>query len=189
MKGNKCNISNCKNIITYKGTVCGTHKWRMAKYGSYDLPSHIGDPSYVVPSLPLPEGIVHICAKNHGHLTLNDVYIRRFRKKKGGDGVQYHCKKCARDGNIRRNYDGMDSMECYQRMWDAQKGLCYVCHKPSSQKSNNSKSIKNLAVDHDHITGKVRKLLCGACNSCLGYAEDSRQRLLELVDYLDEHQE
>ena len=186
MKGDKCSISNCKNIITYKGTVCGTHKWRMTKYKSYDLPSHEGHASYYIHE-KWPEGIIHKCTKNHGLLTIDDVYIRKDFKKKGGDGVQYHCKKCARDGNIRRNYKGMNSMECYQKMWDSQKGLCYICKQPSTQKSNNSKSIKSLAVDHDHVTGQVRKLLCGACNSLLGYANDSILRLQDCINYLQEH--
>lgn len=151
------------------------------------MPGHIGEPSYIVPTAPLPDGIVQICSKNHGHLTLDDVYIRKFYKKKSGDGIQYHCKKCARDGNIRRNYKGMNSMEDYQKMWDKQNGLCYICKNPSTQKSNNSKSIKNLAVDHDHITGEVRKLLCGACNSALGYVEDSIEKLQQLINYLIEH--
>ena len=188
MRGNKCSVNTCDKLIKVKGTMCSVHRYRFRKYSSYDLPNHVGEPSYVVLPPPLPDGIVLICSKTHGELTLNDVYVRKDHKKKSGDGIQYHCKKCARDGNIRRNYKGMNSMECYQKMWDAQGGLCYICKKPSTQKSNNSKTIKKLAVDHDHATGKVRKLLCGACNSCLGYAEDSIERLQKLIAYLKEHQ-
>ena len=158
----------------------------MAKYGSYDLPAHLGESSYYIHE-KFPEGIVHKCSKNHGFLTIDDVYKREEKVKKNGS-FQYHCKKCARDGNIRRMYKGMKSMECYQKMWEAQAGLCYICHNPSSQKSNNGKSIKSLAVDHDHITGQVRKLLCGSCNSLLGYANDSIEKLQKCIDYLKEHQ-
>lgn len=39
-------------------------------------------------------------------------------------------------------------------------------------------------IDHSHTTGKVRGLLCGACNSVLGYVEDRPEPLIALADYL-----
>lgn len=183
MKGDKCRISNCNNIITYKGTVCGTHKWRWTKYKKYDLPGYVGSPNYYIDDVFNKE-IIHVCKKKHGELTLDQVYQR---KDSEGYVLQYHCKLCARDGNIRRNYLGMNSMDCYNKMLDKQKGLCAICLQPSSQKSNNKKTIKSLAVDHDHITGHVRELLCGACNSMLGYANDSIDRLNDAINYLKKH--
>jgi hypothetical protein len=43
---------------------------------------------------------------------------------------------------------------------------------------------KNVHVDHDHKTGKVRGLLCQGCNHLLGRAKDDPQILLNAVDYL-----
>lgn len=39
-------------------------------------------------------------------------------------------------------------------------------------------------VDHDHVTGKVRGLLCRQCNSALGFAGDNPERLERLARYL-----
>jgi hypothetical protein len=55
-------------------------------------------------------------------------------------------------------------------------------------------STENLHIDHDHACcpGKgrtcgncVRGVLCGHCNHILGKAQDDRERLMKLVEYLD----
>lgn len=179
-KGDKCRINTCKNIITWKGTVCGTHKWRWAKYRCYDLPSHKGAPSYYVENT-LPDQIVHVCKKKHGNLTISEVYER---KCKDGYILQLHCKLCARDGNIKRNFKGMSGMEDYNKMLESQLGLCKICNQPSKRKANNKKTIKSLCIDHCHKTNKVRGLLCNDCNSLLGYAKDSIELLEGAIEYL-----
>lgn len=69
----------------------------------------------------------------------------------------------------------------YERMHAAQNGLCAVCKAPPPQ------GRRYLAVDHNHTTGAVRGLLCDACNTALGLAADSSERLKNLAIYLDTH--
>lgn len=45
-------------------------------------------------------------------------------------------------------------------------------------------SDRRLAVDHDHLTGKVRGLLCGQCNLAVGNAGDRPDVLRRLADYI-----
>jgi len=51
----------------------------------------------------------------------------------------------------------------YDSMYSKQKGVCAICAKPPK--------TKRLNVDHDHITNRVRGLLCPKCNASLGFFE------------------
>lgn len=45
-------------------------------------------------------------------------------------------------------------------------------------------NVKNLCIDHCHVTGKIRGILCRNCNTGLGFFKDSQIRLLQAIDYL-----
>ena len=79
------------------------------------------------------------------------------------------------------------TLEEYDKMCEQQKGLCYACKEPETSFSNAAKSDLHLSIDHDHRTGRVRKLLCSRCNKILGHAKDRIDILLHLIDYLREH--
>lgn len=57
-----------------------------------------------------------------------------------------------------------------------QNNLCLGCR---------GKMGKNIVVDHDHITGKVRGLLHSNCNVILGYVHDNPETLRSLAAYLE----
>lgn len=65
----------------------------------------------------------------------------------------------------------------YETMVMKQNGLCLGCGLVP----------KKMCVDHDHMTGKVRGLLCSDCNFVLGFAKDKTTTLENLVRYLQLH--
>ena len=113
-----------------------------------------------------------------------------FRDKKTGRRHSA-CKECdkarvkarhqanperTRNNDLKRNY-GI-TLEDHSKMYEEQNGRCAICG------SEGDGRWKKLCVDHDHKTGKVRKLLCRSCNMVLGQVEDNTQTLQSMIDYL-----
>ena len=81
------------------------------------------------------------------------------------------------------------SLAQYESMFDAQKGLCAICKNPETAKNNYDKVTRRLAVDHCHTSGKIRALLCSACNTAIGLMNDDTARIQAAIEYLKSHQE
>ena len=76
------------------------------------------------------------------------------------------------------------TQEQYNEMFIKQGGVCAICHKPETAVHPITGLIQNLAVDHNHKTGKVRGLLCDKHNRGLGYFDDNAAELLNAAHYL-----
>lgn len=75
---------------------------------------------------------------------------------------QKFCLDCSKLGHAGRyTLYGM-SRQTFEEMLREQKNLCKLCSKTETQKT--SGTLRDLSVDHDHSTGKVRGLLCSRCN-------------------------
>lgn len=85
----------------------------------------------------------------------------------------------ARDTQFRLKY-GITLAE-YNQMLVDQDGGCAVC----GRKETGHRKMAHFCVDHDHVTGAIRGLLCNSCNVALGAAGDSATRLRALADYLE----
>jgi hypothetical protein len=78
--------------------------------------------------------------------------------------------------SIIRKFD-LNSQE-YNKMLEDQEYSCKICN------THIDKLSKNLAVDHCHITGKVRGLLCSKCNTGIGMLKDDIKLLEKALQYL-----
>jgi recombination endonuclease VII len=65
--------------------------------------------------------------------------------------------------------------EQYNELLRVQNGVCAIC---------GGKTSRELGVDHDHETGRVRGLLCGKCNVGIGQFNDDPDLLLKAQGYL-----
>lgn len=65
----------------------------------------------------------------------------------------------------------------YERLYQFQGGKCAICQRATGK-------TKRLAVDHSHISGLTRGLLCGNCNRLVGIARDKTDFFERAVKYL-----
>ena len=84
--------------------------------------------------------------------------------------------------NFEHGYNKYLSDTQYNKLYNKQKGKCAICGV-HQQKLN-----KRLYVDHDHETNKIRGLLCGHCNSTLGFARDNIDVLESAIKYLKKYE-
>lgn len=71
------------------------------------------------------------------------------------------------------------TIEEYDRMATSQGCLCAICRKPEPVEG------RQLAVDHDHITGRIRALLCSVCNTSLGKWNDDPVLIRRAAEYVE----
>ena len=76
------------------------------------------------------------------------------------------------------------ALDAYQALVESQGNKCAICNCAETRKDSRSKKIKDLAVDHDHTTGLVRGLLCGACNTAIGLLRDDPDLTQSATNYL-----
>ena len=110
------------------------------------------------------------------------------------DGKSSYCKPCAslrskmwresnpikrKDTELRKKY-GI-SLRDYDAMYAEQCGKCAICGIDEGRTPR-----QTLFVDHCHLTGRVRGLLCHHCNSGLGHFMDDLNCLKGAISYLQQ---
>ena len=72
------------------------------------------------------------------------------------------CKECIPDKHAATTYKRYGILPKQEKeLKEKYNGICPICNKR-----------KASAIDHDHITGKVRGYICNKCNLGLHYIED-----------------
>ena len=114
---------------------------------------------------------------DEGTIEYNNRY-RRERKAATGSALW--------DSELRAKYGTDFGRRELFAMAELQNHLCAICGSPETIRGRSGET-RFLCVDHDHRTGKVRQLVCSACNSVLGDAEDDIRILEAAIAYLIKH--
>jgi hypothetical protein len=109
-------------------------------------------------------------------------YLRKWRNENKDRQKQYRqepkFKKAEANRHLLRTY-GI-TLERKQEMWDEQRGLCSVCHKPLPDIMQ-----RDCQVEHDHATNKVRSLAHWYCNIIVGVMENHLTLLENVIECLE----
>lgn len=74
--------------------------------------------------------------------------------------------------------------ELYEALLAEQRGACALCRSEDPKARHG-----RFAVDHDHLTGAVRALLCSACNTGIGQLGDDPDLLIAAAAYVRRHRD
>lgn len=73
------------------------------------------------------------------------------------------------------------SRDAFYDMLAAQGGACPICERNIVLRFG---APVLFVVDHDHVTGETRGILCNKCNLAIGHFDDLRSRCLRAAEYL-----
>jgi hypothetical protein len=121
----------------------------------------------------------------------NREYKKRWNERHPGRKAAYmrkhyqankvqHTAEVLRN-KLKRKY-GL-TLDEYNQLLQDQNGQCAVCHT-SDWGNTRWGTVKRATVDHNHLTGKVRGLLCTKCNVVLGLFDDDTNRFVSAIAYL-----
>lgn len=100
------------------------------------------------------------------------AYLEKERKYKAANIDRIRLR--VRQNNLKNRY-GL-TLEEYDALLASQGGGCAICSRKTKDRS--------FPVDHDHVTGHIRGILCSLCNCGLGSFKESRKALLAALKYL-----
>lgn len=108
------------------------------------------------------------------------IYQKRFRQSEKGKAARKRYQQTDKFKACRRRKKYNLSSEDFERLFVQQKGRCKICNKKFDRTYT-----RDIHIDHDHVTNKVRGILCSKCNVALGALDDDIYKLLSAIKYLE----
>ena len=124
------------------------------------------------------------CAKAAYLVNRKDpAVVQRAREKSAAwrKANPERTKQGIRCATLRKKY-GMSAKE-FDEKFLAQGSCCAIC----KTKESSSRNKGAMHVDHDHVSGKIRGILCQGCNVTLGKMRDSPELLRAAAAYLEKY--
>jgi hypothetical protein len=108
-------------------------------------------------------------------LTTNKIWRKLNKTKVTAYQKSWVKKNKDKVKNSRLKYNFGITLEEYQKLLEKQNNKCKICN-----------NVEKLVVDHNHLTGKIRGLLCSTCNSGIGMLKENVSILKNAIIYLEE---
>jgi hypothetical protein len=105
-----------------------------------------------------------------------------YVKKDGKKSLCTYCKNCQNELRVQRKF-GV-SYDFYKEILKQQGGCC--ANPGCKALVPGAPGRKRFYIDHCHLTGKIRGLLCHSCNLALGHVQDKIEKLEGLIAYLND---
>lgn len=117
-----------------------------------------------------------------------------YSSKKDSSGYQGYCKNCCKKigtawgkknpRKIKHNQLQIKykiSIDEYEKRLKDQNDCCEICY------THKDEFKYALVVDHNHITGQNRGILCNQCNTALGYLKENENIVSNLLNYIKKY--
>lgn len=98
----------------------------------------------------------------------NVKFVRVYRARNGRLIIEIKLPPVIKNGYM------VSPPKCEAGMLESQGSVCAICG-----------CLPPLCVDHNHVTGVVRGLLCRNCNLALGGFKDNPDSLRKAITYLE----
>jgi hypothetical protein len=194
-----CQIDGCTRPHKARG-LCQTHYAQRLRGSDFSpIRSRVREkpPECIEDGCAEPVKSKGLCKMHYQRLLRHGHTMYRNRKKpakqcviEGCDSVLYAKDLCHAHYIKQRKWRaaGVDATR-YQEMLREQGGVCAICAQPERAPDKASGKTKDLAIDHDHVTGAIRALLCSNCNRALGLFNDDIALLAKAQSYVLYHRQ
>lgn len=105
-------------------------------------------------------------------------HLKEFNAGKSVDRKRSQCRNCERDYKLMLRY-GLTGKQI-DDFWG--RTHCEICNNPFINYGVGTGRFK--CIDHDHVTGMARGVICNACNAAMGYTGDSIAVMKKIIAYL-----
>lgn len=188
-----CMISGCTGRADARG-LCGMH-YQQIRNGTLAHPlaaEILRDVPCSVPDCGGPVYSKGLCnmhwARNHRLGDPGEAERRRVIRTAGEQCAISTCERLARwgayCGSHARRFRRFGITEAeLDALLAAQRNRCAIC------KSDKPYGSGDWHIDHDHVTGQVRGLLCSKCNLALGLLGDDPKVIAAALRYANRHRQ
>lgn len=126
------------------------------------------------------------CIKCNRDLELSKFSVRTERKHDPVDHIPRYSSSCKECQSLmtRLKYYGITKQE-FEELRESHNDCCAICGMSEEDAWNKKTKHYGLYIDHCHLSGEIRGLLCHSCNLIIGHAKDNIERLKSATSYLE----